>query len=75
MKTGENKKIIVDAEDEAEHKHPDNCELLEEADYVDYLFEKAGQTGSKTVIISVDTEEGQQFLTGFGGVGAILRYR
>jgi peptide chain release factor subunit 1 len=42
---------------------------------MDWMMEKAQGTGAKTKIISTDTPEGEQFLKGFGGVGAILRYR
>ena len=50
-------------------------ELLEEIDYIDHMIEKAHQIGSKIKIISTDTPEGEQFFTGFGGIGAILRYK
>lgn len=51
------------------------CELMEENEYIDYLIEKAAETGAKTTIISVDTPEGEQFLKSFGGLGAMLRYK
>ncbi len=72
--TGETFKEMVDFENLETYSHP-NAELLEELDYADYLMEKAQNTGSKTFIVSVDTDEGKQFLNGFGGVGAILRYK
>lgn len=50
-------------------------ELVEEVDYIDHIMEKAKQTGAKVKLISGDTPEGEQFFKGFGGVGAILRYR
>jgi len=50
-------------------------ELLEEVDYIDWIIEKAHETGAETKIISTETPEGEQFLHGFGGIGAILRYR
>ena len=49
-------------------------EVLEEIDYLEYMIEKANQTGAKIQVISTETGQGQQFLNGFGGVGAILRY-
>jgi len=52
-----------------------NAELVEQVDYIDWMMEKASRTGAKTKIISTDTPEGQQFLNGFGGIGAILRYK
>ena len=51
------------------------AELTEQVDYMDWMMEKAQSTGAKTKIISTDTPEGEQFYKGFGGVGAILRYR
>ncbi len=52
-----------------------DCELIEEADYFDYLLDKANQTGAIVKIISTETNEGQQFLQSFNGLGAILRYK
>jgi peptide subunit release factor 1 (eRF1)/intein/homing endonuclease/DNA-binding Xre family transcriptional regulator len=49
-------------------------EVLEEIDYLEYMIEKANQTGAKIQVVSTETGQGQQFLNGFGGVGAILRY-
>jgi len=50
-------------------------ELLEEIDYIDFLIEKARAIHAETKVISVDTSEGEQFLKGFGGIGAFLRYK
>lgn len=50
-------------------------ELIEEVDYLDYLMEKAWQTGAKVEIISIETPEGEQFLKSFDGIGALLRFR
>lgn len=51
------------------------AELVEEVDYTDWMLEKAHSTGSDTKVISTDTSEGEQFFRGFGGIGAVLRYR
>ncbi len=66
---------IIDSIKEAQHKHPDNAELIEEIDYIEHLMEKAENTGTKTTIVSIETEEGEQFLKSFGGIGALLRYK
>jgi len=50
-------------------------EILEEVDYADYLLEKAQATGASIALISTETSEGEQFLKGFGGVGALLRFK
>lgn len=48
---------------------------VEEKEYIDWLMEKAKNIGANTKIISTDTDEGMQFWTAFGGIGAILRYK
>ncbi|MFH1545701.1 MAG: peptide chain release factor aRF-1 [archaeon] len=50
-------------------------EILEEVDYIDFLMEKAKDTGAETRIVSTETPEGEQFFKGFGGIGAFLRYK
>jgi peptide chain release factor subunit 1 len=49
-------------------------EIIEEVDYLEYMIEKANATGAEIQVVSNETSQGQQFLTGFGGVGALLRY-
>lgn len=43
-------------------------------DLVDYLYDKAQETGARVEVISPKTEHGSMFKS-FGGVGAILRYK
>lgn len=50
-------------------------ELMEEIDYADFLMEKAHGIGAEVKIISTETSEGKQFFEGFGGIGAVLRYK
>jgi len=52
-----------------------NVEVMEEVDYLDYIVEKAKDTGAEVSVISTETGEGKQFYEGFGGLGAILRYK
>jgi peptide chain release factor subunit 1 len=52
-----------------------SAELLEEIDYIDFLLEKCQNIGADVKIISTETSEGEQFFKGFGGVGAVLRYK
>ncbi len=56
-----------------------NCqskvEVTEEIDYIDWLMEKAKNTGADVRVISTETNEGKNFYEGFGGIGAILRYK
>ena len=49
--------------------------LQEEQDLVDELTELAKRQDIVVHIISTKTTEGAQFLSGFGGIGAFLRYR
>lgn len=48
---------------------------VEKADLIDWLIELAESKGIKIQTFSSETSEGAQFLAGFGGVGALLRYR
>ncbi len=72
-------KIVKDVNYAAGREKCEKCrgqtELLEEVDYLDFMLEKVGETGAELKIISTDTPEGEQFLKGFGGIGAILRYK
>jgi len=44
-------------------------------DLIEYLGNLAESVGTRVEIISGSTEEGGQFWAGFGGLGAILRYK
>ncbi len=48
--------------------------LVQSLDLEEELIEAAEDRGAKTEIISSDTSEGRQFLEGFHGIGALLRY-
>jgi peptide chain release factor subunit 1 len=50
-------------------------EELEEVEFAEFMEEKAKKIGAKIEIISTETTEGEQFLKGFGGIGAFLRYK
>jgi len=65
---------------EAEEKIPcPSCRaqmrLKEEESLVDELADLARKSEIPVEIISTNTTEGAQFLTGFGGIGAFLRYK
>jgi len=51
-----------------------NVEILENLEPIDYFYEESKKTKTKIYLVSDDTNEGQQFFIGFGGLGAILRY-
>lgn len=49
--------------------------LIEEEPLIEDLIDLARDSGIKVEVISTNTNEGAQFLQGFGGVGAFLRYK
>lgn len=78
----ENFKSIIDDRDEFLSglrecpKCPDGKLIVDEVnDLDDKLIEMAEQSNTDVQIISTDTEEGNQLLLAFGGIGAILRYK
>ncbi len=79
---GTQHEIVVQDESDKEAKkfkcekcESTKAELVEQIDYIDWIMEKAQSTGAKTKIISTETPEGEQFYRGFGGIGAVLRYK
>jgi len=76
--TNEQERIIVDKDgtfSQSQFKGDEAIEVLEEMEYIDYMQEMASQTSAELEIISIETPEGEQFYKGFGGIGAILRYK
>jgi peptide chain release factor subunit 1 len=53
----------------------EQMEIVEEVDYIDYMIEKAAETGASVDVISTDTAEGSQFSKTFDGMGALLRFK
>jgi peptide chain release factor subunit 1 len=51
-----------------------NIEILEDENLIDLFENLAEISGAEVEFISTDTTEGAQFLSGFYGVGAFLRY-
>lgn len=77
----EEKKTFMKKPGEEEYQ-PGNCpkcgsslRVAESIDIVDELSTIADQMGTNIAFISNDFEEGNQLLTAFGGIGAILRFR
>lgn len=50
-------------------------ETLEEISYLDYMVDRANAIGATVRVISTETNEGEQFLKGFGGIAGLLRYK
>ncbi len=75
-------KTMSEAEFEAYKKNLKTCPKcnsqnisFEKWDVDEELIKIAEESGSEVEIISLDTEEGQQFYRAFGGIAAILRYK
>ena len=49
--------------------------IVDAKDFVEEYTETAKDVGSNIEMVSSETEEGIQFLTSFGGFGALLRYK
>ena len=60
-----------------QQKHDDNgnLEVVSEADVIGELIDMADKNGVETVFVSSESSYGKEFLLGFGGVGALLRYK
>ncbi len=52
-----------------------NMQIEEDETLTDYFIELATENKIKIDVISADSSEGVQFLQGFGGIGAFLRYK
>lgn len=67
----------IGAHRETKHDCPGNgtLEILEEHDSVGDLLELADKKGTNVVFVSSESSYGKEFLMGFEGIGAILRYR
>ncbi len=50
-------------------------EIIEREPLVEYITDLAQEKGIEVEIISTNTSEGMQFLQGFAGLGAFLRYK
>ena len=53
----------------------ENIEILERKDIIEHLYELAGSMGTKIMLISRESEEGELLYRAFGGIAGILRFR
>ena len=60
---------------QAKHDDGGTLEIVEEKDVIGDLIGIADKNGVETVFVSSESSYGKEFLMGFGGIGAILRYR
>ncbi len=49
--------------------------VVDKVDIIDEYYKLAEQINAKVYLVSDESEEGKLFLKGFGGIGAILRYK
>eukprot|EP00697_Spironema_sp_BW2_P010969 gnl/Spiro4/26519_TR13197_c0_g2_i1.p1 gnl/Spiro4/26519_TR13197_c0_g2~~gnl/Spiro4/26519_TR13197_c0_g2_i1.p1 ORF type:complete len:452 (-),score=158.88 gnl/Spiro4/26519_TR13197_c0_g2_i1:148-1503(-) len=77
--TGTERTLILSVEQE---KAPDvftiegeNCEVIEKVQLVDWLALNYKRYGAVLEFVTNRSQEGSQFCRGFGGIGALLRYR
>ncbi|MEM4366967.1 MAG: peptide chain release factor aRF-1 [Candidatus Anstonellales archaeon] len=66
---------VIEKKNERQKHCGDDPELLEDKDLVEYLSDLAEEMQIEVALISTDTDEGIQFLNGYGGIGALLRYK
>ena len=76
-----NKKVAINsnADPEPERKHETDGGLYSTADqgvdHIEELIALADGSGADTVFVSGESSYGKEFLMGFTGIGALLRYR
>ncbi|CCH61654.1 hypothetical protein TBLA_0F01110 [Henningerozyma blattae CBS 6284] len=82
FKDAEDKEIIRFAEPNATDKSyaidkatGQEMEVIEEKPFVEWLAESYKDYGATLEFITNKSSEGAQFVTGFGGIGGILRYK
>jgi len=56
-------------------KVPENVEIIESISFVEWLANNYNNYGAKLEFISDSSEEGTQYIKGFGGVGGLLRWK
>jgi peptide chain release factor subunit 1 len=73
----ETRKVVRDKADDTIQcpKCTSQAKLQSKELLIDYLTDLARQNDIEVEIVSTDSVEGNQFFTGFGGIGAFLRYK
>ncbi len=67
--------IEIGPERKTKHECGGNLAIVEEHDAVGDLITLADQSGVETAFISSESSYGKEFLFGFSGIGALLRYK
>jgi peptide chain release factor subunit 1 len=72
---GEPDKIIYYLPSDKQKKEEKEGKVYQEEDLLDHLNEKYRDYSVQLSIVSQNTGEGVQFMSGFGGIGGFLRYK
>jgi peptide chain release factor subunit 1 len=78
MRCSQGHEYEIFREEGKEYRCPQDGNILsvvEEKDLFDELYDMADEKGIDVKVISADTRDGAQFLAGFKGIGALLRYQ
>lgn len=68
-------KVEVGSSREQKHSDGGTLVIVEEKDAIEDLIGMADKNGAETVFVSSESSYGKEFLMGFKGIGALLRYR
>ncbi len=60
---------------EAKHEDGGTLTIVAVKDAIEELIDMADKTGAETVFVSSESSYGKEFMMGFKGIGALLRYR
>jgi len=73
--TGISNVVYKNREENPENDGANNLEVTESVPLIEWLVDHYKEFGAKLEIVQDSSGEGSQFCTGFGGIGALLRYR
>ncbi len=68
-------KVELGNERQTKHNDGGTFGIIEEKDAIEELIDMADANGVETVFVSDESSLGKEFIMGFKGVGALLRYR
>ncbi|MDE1823340.1 MAG: peptide chain release factor aRF-1 [Candidatus Micrarchaeota archaeon] len=68
-------RIEKDGHREEKHEDGGTMEIVEDKDAIEELIDIADKKGVETVFVSSESSYGKEFLMGFQGIGALLRYK
>ncbi|KAL7673648.1 hypothetical protein ACOME3_008501 [Neoechinorhynchus agilis] len=79
--TGDSKEIFLKPEEEKEKQHfrdketDQDLEIVETMNVIEWFANNYKSFGTSLEIVTDRSQEGSQFVRGFGGIGGILRYK